>query len=91
MLPKLDWRLLQPLLVLLFVSVMLLGCSSMPTFTAAPCPKVPALPVEVRQPPTPTYCSPDCSTNLGTALSNWRLKLTAAASPEQPASGGRQE
>ena len=56
------------------------------TLVPAPCPQVPQLPVEARQPPTPTFCSPDCSTQLGSYLSTWRQKLTAAASPAGPAS-----
>lgn len=74
--------LLMPLLLAL--SAMLQSCSSTPTYVAAPCPQVPALPKEARQ--QTTGCSPNCSKQVGSEISISRQRLTNAGSPAAPAS-----
>lgn len=84
--PKPKSKRLVMLLPLPLVSAMLQSCSSTPTFVAAPCPAIPPLPQEARQPTT--GCSPNCSKLVGSEISASRLKLTSAALPDQPASVG---
>ncbi len=75
-------RWLMPLLLV----ELLMGCVSRSP-RLSPKSGVPALPVEARQPVTPSICLPTCLAGLTSARESWRGSLTSAASPAGSASG----
>ncbi len=74
-------RWLMPLLLV----ELLTGCGSRSP-RLSPMSGVPALPVEARQPVTPSICLPTCSAALTSARESWRGSLTSAVSPAGSAS-----
>lgn len=49
-------------------------------------PRVPPLPQEARQPPTPAWCAPTCSSALTSDYEALQSSLTGAVPPALPAS-----
>lgn len=75
--------------MLLLPLLLVAGCASprlpLPPAVVAP-PRIPPLPQEARQPPTPAWCSPTCSDGWRREAETWQSLLTRAAGPGQPAS-----
>jgi hypothetical protein len=72
----------RPLMLLVLV-LNVTGCASAPTRWLAPqSPEIPPLPMEARQGPLPSICSPTCSAGLATELKSLRELRTAPISPD---------
>ena len=69
----------MPLLMLLELTLLGSGCGPKPE-TLLPdqpaAPAIPALPSEARQPPTPQWCSPTCSSGLTKERESWQRLMT---------------
>ena len=80
------WKLRAAILSALVLSVT--GCAQTSTVTAPPPepPRIPALPLQARQPAMPSICSPTCSAGLTTQRESWRASLTWPTPPAAPAS-----
>ena len=73
-----------PLPVMLLLPLLLVsaGCATNSPPIAPPSvqpPQCPPLPLEGRQPPTPSICSPTCSAGLMLERESWRASLMNAA------------
>ena len=65
------------------------GCSSVSPPSSPPFvepPRIPALPLQGRQPPTPPFCLPTCSAALEKELGSWESSLTLPMPAARPAS-----
>lgn len=73
---------------LLLPVLLLTACASKPFLSPEPVapPSAPPLPLAARQPATDPICLPTCSAALQSALTGWRSRLTAPASPASSAS-----
>lgn len=72
----------EPSLKALLLGLMLLasGCATKPTSSLPPSvapARIPALPLEARQPAAPRWCSPTCSHGLMLERESWRQRMTA--------------
>ncbi len=79
-----------PALTLIALLTLSAGCASNSIPSAPPSvqpARRPPLPLEGRQPPIPSICSPTCSAGLTREREIWRESLTNAAPPAPPASG----
>ena len=87
MTPRLKSTVRVPTLLALLA--LLTACGQPPLQQPGPAvepAKVPRLPKEARQPPTPAWCLPTCSSALTAERENWQRSLTNAVQPAQPAS-----
>ena len=66
-----NWRKLMPVLPAIFLT----GCGTVLT-ASSEIPIIPPLPTEARQPVTPNYCLPSCSSGLIRERKNWLNMLT---------------
>lgn len=72
---------LQRLLMLLALVLSVTACTPAQTRWLTPQPaEIPRLPLEARQEPLPSICSPTCSAALSIELQNWRQLQTVPAS-----------
>jgi hypothetical protein len=75
----------KPKLVMLLLCLTA-GCSSPPSATSVEPARIPPLPPEARQPPTPSWCLPTCSAALSRERMTWRSLLENEAQPAPSAS-----
>ena len=83
MTPDPNW--MQRMLMLPLLATLLPACASnLPTTASVPA-AIPPLPVEARQPKTPSFCYPTCSVGLTRERESWQSSLTAPTSQDMPA------
>lgn len=82
--PTLMLRAATPALL----ALLLTACATNSPVIAPPPepPAIPALPLQARQPPTPSICSPTCSAGLTRERQSWRNSLTRPTPQDSPAS-----
>lgn len=77
-------KLPDTVLLLIALALLNVGCANSLPPIAPPSvqpPQRPPLPVEGRQPPIPSICSPTCSDGLTRERESWRESLINAAPP----------
>ena len=81
--PQSDWHVLIPMLIVL--ALFLTGCSGNSTKSSGSPATLPDLSPLARQPETPSYCLPTCSSNAATDTQGWQNSLMPLTQPVPPA------
>ena len=80
-------KLLVLLLVLQSLSLIACGGKQIVSADSPEPPRLPGVPKEALQPPTPSICLPNCSTGLTAERESWRSSLTNLTTQGSSASG----